>query len=702
MSKLFTLPKQVVLTNAGELIPGALAYFYEAGTATPLSVYTERTLTTPHANPVVADGYGRFPTIYYDPADDYKVKITDADGVEIYSQDYAASTLTPEEVGAALYPLNSVETAASVTPSNYSLPYYYSNRYASLDDWLSVIVTGTVVANPTLTLSWGATEVTSALSVVDSGGQWGIVGEGGRARSNSLQASAALDDAKMLSLTNVREVKLQDIEFLGTSGSEPSHGIYIDRDSASQTGSGGPGKIHFNRLLFRNVDTGVEIFKSGTGGNNDELDWEYCYFGSGLAKWGIKLTATNSTWNNILQCRFDGVGLADVCTAVPIGEDRGGSFQSIGCKHISGKLAYLIGDCRFADISGVLTEQHDNLIWSSAKYLEATDISITGTDTFNSAAGEFPTVAAGDLVWTLNHTTAANDGVYLVTGTPSTSAIQVTEIDGSAPGLTNDSAGASVLFAPTKMLQANAQTTSRLNATEVRTTDPHPIVWDGDDPEHVLVLSGHFALVGGDAVNWGSATMVFGPGRYQVGEIITDDGDVHIMPGAVFTAGGGTPTLTVNGTGSFIDHRYAADIDASDNYTVTGIMSLIQSGGAAGDYQRWRDSTDSEDLVVRYDGDDWTFRSENNGGGNLYAKFKGSGDGGVEFGGSIKSGTYMQMRTETATNIADVSNAVNTDNGKVAGAMIWDSTNSKIKIATGNADADTWVDADGTNAVTPT
>lgn len=61
---------------------------------------------------------------------------------------------------------------------------------------------------------------------------------------------------------------------------------------------------------------------------------------------------------------------------------------------------------------------------------------------------------------------------------------------------------------------------------------------------------------------------------------------------------------------------------------------------------------------------------------------------------------YIQLRTAAATEIADIADAINTS-GKAAGTIAFDTTNSKIKVATG-ADADsTWVDADGTNAVTP-
>jgi cell wall assembly regulator SMI1 len=61
---------------------------------------------------------------------------------------------------------------------------------------------------------------------------------------------------------------------------------------------------------------------------------------------------------------------------------------------------------------------------------------------------------------------------------------------------------------------------------------------------------------------------------------------------------------------------------------------------------------------------------------------------------------YIQLRTATAANIAAIANAVNTT-GKAAGTIVFDTTNSKIKVATGANANSTWVDADGTNAVTP-
>lgn len=61
---------------------------------------------------------------------------------------------------------------------------------------------------------------------------------------------------------------------------------------------------------------------------------------------------------------------------------------------------------------------------------------------------------------------------------------------------------------------------------------------------------------------------------------------------------------------------------------------------------------------------------------------------------------YIQLRTATAAEIAAIANAVNTV-GKAAGTIVFDTTNSKLKIATGANANSTWVDAAGTNAVTP-
>jgi cytoskeletal protein CcmA (bactofilin family) len=81
--------------------------------------------------------------------------------------------------------------------------------------------------------------------------------------------------------------------------------------------------------------------------------------------------------------------------------------------------------------------------------------------------------------------------------------------------------------------------------------------------------------------------------------------------------------------------------------------------------------------------------------GNITGNVTGTLTGNVD-----STAGYIQLRTATQANIEAAANAVNTT-GKAAGTIVFDTTNSKLKIATGALATSTWVDADGTNAVTP-
>jgi hypothetical protein len=88
MPALFTLPKQIPLSSAGLLLPGAKLTFSQTGTATLQNTYQDVLLATPHANPVVADASGVFAPIYLDPSlPNYRVKLTTAADVQVYQVD---------------------------------------------------------------------------------------------------------------------------------------------------------------------------------------------------------------------------------------------------------------------------------------------------------------------------------------------------------------------------------------------------------------------------------------------------------------------------------------------------------------------------------------------------------------------------------------------------------------------------------------
>ena len=91
MANLFFLPFRPAYDNNLKAIPGAQIWFTLEGTNTPTATYEDEPLTTPHANPVVADGIGRFPTIYLDEGVSYRARVYDRDstpGVDAPIEDY--------------------------------------------------------------------------------------------------------------------------------------------------------------------------------------------------------------------------------------------------------------------------------------------------------------------------------------------------------------------------------------------------------------------------------------------------------------------------------------------------------------------------------------------------------------------------------------------------------------------------------------
>ena len=81
--------------------------------------------------------------------------------------------------------------------------------------------------------------------------------------------------------------------------------------------------------------------------------------------------------------------------------------------------------------------------------------------------------------------------------------------------------------------------------------------------------------------------------------------------------------------------------------------------------------------------------------GNITGNVAGTVTGNVD-----ATAGYIQLRTATSTQIAAATDAVNTT-GKAAGTIVFDTTLSTLKIATGATATSTWVNADGTTAVTP-
>ena len=86
MANRFASPVFVALDSNGDPIAGAKLTFYESGTVNLANTYSDDVLTTPNSNPVVADGSGRFGSIFLQ-AIDYKVVYSDADDAVIWTRD---------------------------------------------------------------------------------------------------------------------------------------------------------------------------------------------------------------------------------------------------------------------------------------------------------------------------------------------------------------------------------------------------------------------------------------------------------------------------------------------------------------------------------------------------------------------------------------------------------------------------------------
>lgn len=91
------MTKQIILTRAtdanDEPLSGALAYIYQEGTTADVTAYQEAALSTPHAQPIVADSEGRFAQAFTDGSVRLKVVYKTSGGSTFLTEDPAKETL---------------------------------------------------------------------------------------------------------------------------------------------------------------------------------------------------------------------------------------------------------------------------------------------------------------------------------------------------------------------------------------------------------------------------------------------------------------------------------------------------------------------------------------------------------------------------------------------------------------------------------
>lgn len=97
-SKIWNPYPSPIFDQNDRVAAGAKAYFYNAGTLTPLTVYTDSALTVPHPHPVVANGNGVFDAVYL-PYASYKVRVLTSDDILIFQADGIENEAPPDAGG---------------------------------------------------------------------------------------------------------------------------------------------------------------------------------------------------------------------------------------------------------------------------------------------------------------------------------------------------------------------------------------------------------------------------------------------------------------------------------------------------------------------------------------------------------------------------------------------------------------------------
>ncbi|TXH43637.1 MAG: hypothetical protein E6Q97_33795, partial [Desulfurellales bacterium] len=110
MASRFVMPREQVFDANGHPMSGAKLYFYITSTTTPVDTFSDSALTTPNANPVVADSAGRFGEIYLTPSTTYKAVLKDSSDVTIWTADPVTGYLWTDNATTARTAIGAADT----------------------------------------------------------------------------------------------------------------------------------------------------------------------------------------------------------------------------------------------------------------------------------------------------------------------------------------------------------------------------------------------------------------------------------------------------------------------------------------------------------------------------------------------------------------------------------------------------------------
>ena len=251
-------PLTQVLDANGDPYSGAKLYVFDAGTTTNRTTYSDKALTTPNANPLVADSAGRFGPLYIAAsATDYKLRVDTSADVVVYTQDnIPISSFDQATIGLTLYPQTTAESSASVTPTNYHHPPLYLLRYGCAGDGTTDDATclqaGLDVANQSglpLVIPYTSTyyKFDTALTLASATNPIKIVGEG---MPELRYEGSSANYAVQVTDTNGNDFEIDGVVI--NADQNAAMALRVDNPSASMADA------NIGKAIFRN-----SMFKDG-------------------------------------------------------------------------------------------------------------------------------------------------------------------------------------------------------------------------------------------------------------------------------------------------------------------------------------------------------------------------------------------------------------------------------------------------------
>lgn len=163
-TSLMPVAKQQFFDNNGDPLASGNVYFYETGTTTEKTVYSDSNGNVALSNPVTLDSAGRA-SIWLDGY--YKVVVKDSNGATVYTTDNISSQYSQSITSVQFVDQDDVLTYISAT--QFSVPNNLTSTYEIGRRFKAVVTAGTVYGTITNVTAGGSPVITTVTVNCDSG-----------------------------------------------------------------------------------------------------------------------------------------------------------------------------------------------------------------------------------------------------------------------------------------------------------------------------------------------------------------------------------------------------------------------------------------------------------------------------------------------------------------------------------------------------